>query len=98
MATALFPNEQIIQCHGLGPSTSYSSPLEPPSCCPPQKSAMVDLIRSNRQLIGQQLVAAIAKQSKSLANILNADSLYKKLIELNPLEDDLQDIAELRRT
>jgi len=45
----------------------------------------------------QQLLAAIAKHSKSIAAIPNADELNKKIIELNPPDDQFQDIAELRR-
>lgn len=45
----------------------------------------------------EQLLAAIAKHSKSIAEIPNADQLNKKIIELNPPEDEIQDIAELRR-
>jgi hypothetical protein len=45
----------------------------------------------------QQLLAAIAKHSKSIAAIPNADQLNNKIIELNPPDDEIQDIAELRR-
>jgi hypothetical protein len=43
------------------------------------------------------LLAAIAKHSKSIAAIPNADQLNNKIIELNPPDDEIQDIAELRR-
>jgi hypothetical protein len=45
----------------------------------------------------EQLLAAIARHSKSIAAIPNADQLNKKIIELNPPDDEIQDIAELRR-
>ena len=43
------------------------------------------------------MLAAIAKHSKSIAAIPNADQLNNKIIELNPPDDEIQDIAELRR-
>jgi hypothetical protein len=45
----------------------------------------------------RQLLAAIAKHSQSIATIPNAGTLNKKIVELNPPDDELQDIAELRR-
>ena len=45
----------------------------------------------------QQLLAAIAKHTASIASIPDADLLNKKIVELNPPEDQIQDIAELRR-
>ena len=45
----------------------------------------------------QQLLAAIAKHSKTIQAIPDADQLNKKIIELNPPDDEIQDIAELRR-
>jgi hypothetical protein len=45
----------------------------------------------------QRLIGAIAKHSKSIATISNADALNKKIIELNPPVDEIEDIAQLRR-
>jgi hypothetical protein len=44
-----------------------------------------------------QLIAAIAKHTNSIAAIPNATLLNQKLVELNPPEDEIQDIADLRR-
>jgi hypothetical protein len=45
----------------------------------------------------QQLLGAIAKHSKSIVSTPNAGLLYQKLVDLNPSEDERQDIVELRR-
>jgi hypothetical protein len=50
-------------------------------------------VTTDPTLYCQQLLGAIAKQSKSIVNTPNAGLLYQKLIALNPPDDEVQDIG-----
>ncbi len=56
-----------------------------------------DPTQLTRPLIVKNCSRPFAKHNKSIAAIPNATLLNQKLVELNPPEDEIQDIAELRR-